>query len=153
MWQRVRRKWSDPRVEPGYNESGIWKTTDGGQTWTDASSGLPVAAVSAAASGSTSSRSNPNVLYAFVDSYEAGRPPRDGRARRVRPPDRREPDQGRGDLPHRRQGRDVAQGERETNDFMPQHSGTYGWVFGQIRVDPTDENTIYTLGLEPERLA
>ena len=27
------------------------------------------------------------------------------------------------------------------------HSGTYGWVFGQIRVDPTDENTIYTLGL------
>ena len=27
------------------------------------------------------------------------------------------------------------------------HSGTYGWVFGQIRVDPGDENTIYTLGL------
>ena len=25
MWQRVRRKWSDPRVEPGYNEGGIWK--------------------------------------------------------------------------------------------------------------------------------
>ena len=22
MWQRVRRKWSDPRVEPGYNEGG-----------------------------------------------------------------------------------------------------------------------------------
>ena len=35
----------------------------------------------------------------------------------------------------------------ETNDFMIGHSGTYGWVFGQIRVDPTDENTIYTLGL------
>ena len=30
---------------------------------------------------------------------------------------------------------------------MTGHSGTYGWVFGQIRVDPTDENTIYTLGL------
>ena len=35
----------------------------------------------------------------------------------------------------------------ETNDFMIGHSGTYGWVFGQIRVDPGDENTIYTLGL------
>ena len=30
---------------------------------------------------------------------------------------------------------------------MMSHSGTYGWVFGQMRVDPTDENTIYTLGL------
>ena len=35
----------------------------------------------------------------------------------------------------------------ESNEFMTGHSGTYGWVFGQIRVDPTDENTIYTLGL------
>ena len=30
---------------------------------------------------------------------------------------------------------------------MESHSSTYGWVFGQIRVDPTDENTIYTMGL------
>src|SRR5689334_17071898 len=35
MWQRIRRKWSDPRVEPGYNEGGVFKTTDGGRTWTD----------------------------------------------------------------------------------------------------------------------
>ena len=35
----------------------------------------------------------------------------------------------------------------ENNDFMMGHSGTYGWVFGQIRVDPANENTIYTLGL------
>ena len=34
-----------------------------------------------------------------------------------------------------------------SNEFMTGHSGTYGWVFGQIRVDPTDENTIYSLGL------
>ena len=26
-------------------------------------------------------------------------------------------------------------------------SNTYAWVFGNIRVDPTDENTIYTLAL------
>ena len=35
----------------------------------------------------------------------------------------------------------------DSND-MSGHSGTYGWVFRQIRVDPTDENTIYTLGLD-----
>ena len=31
--------------------------------------------------------------------------------------------------------------------FMERHSATYGWVFGQIRIDPNDENTIYTMGL------
>src|SRR4029079_9004979 len=41
MWQRVRRKGSDPRVEPGYGESGIARTIDGGATWSDASQGLP----------------------------------------------------------------------------------------------------------------
>jgi len=30
---------------------------------------------------------------------------------------------------------------------MEGHSATYGWVFGQIRVDPADENTVYTMGL------
>jgi photosystem II stability/assembly factor-like uncharacterized protein len=35
----------------------------------------------------------------------------------------------------------------DTNAFMSAHSGTYGWVFGQIRVDPKDDRTIYTLGL------
>jgi hypothetical protein len=29
--------------------------------------------------------------------------------------------------------------------FMKGMSNTYAWVFGNIRVDPTDENTIYTL--------
>jgi hypothetical protein len=36
----------------------------------------------------------------------------------------------------------------ETKVYMERHSGTYGWVFGQIRIDPKDENTIYTLGIQ-----
>jgi photosystem II stability/assembly factor-like uncharacterized protein len=36
----------------------------------------------------------------------------------------------------------------ETKAYMERHSATYGWVFGQIRVDPADENTIYTLGIQ-----
>ena len=35
----------------------------------------------------------------------------------------------------------------ESNDYMRALSATYGWVFGQIRVDPNDENTIYVMGL------
>ena len=108
---------------------------------------------SAGGSGLDVSRSNPTVLYAFVDSYEEGRPPREGerdadgclimesrlsRAAEVYRTD----DKGK-------TWRKVS----ESNNFMIQHSGTYGWVFGQIRVDPSDENTIYTLGLEPQRFA
>ena len=57
MWQRMRRKWSDPRVEPGYNEGGIFKTTDGGKTWTDVERRACRRRSSAAASASTLARS------------------------------------------------------------------------------------------------
>ena len=54
MWQRIRRKWSDPRVEPGYNEGGVFKTTDAGPHVDGGQSGSAGARSSAAASGSTS---------------------------------------------------------------------------------------------------
>ena len=40
----------------------------------------------------------------------------------------------------------VAAGQRP-GAFMERVSGTYGWVFGQIRADPTDENRVYIMGL------
>jgi photosystem II stability/assembly factor-like uncharacterized protein len=145
MWQRVRRKWSDPRVEPGYGESGIFKTTDAGRTWSDASLGLPPPQFRGRI-GLDVSRSNPNVLYAFVDNYEEGRPPRENERdaysrpiveSRIKAAEvYRTDDKGR-------TWRKVS----ASDDFMTNHSGTYGWVFGQIRVDPGNENTIYTLGL------
>jgi hypothetical protein len=30
---------------------------------------------------------------------------------------------------------------------MERHSNTYGWVFGQVRVDPNDADTVYSMGL------
>ena len=145
MWQRIRRKWSDPRTEPGYSEGGIWKSTNGGATWSEANEGLPAAQFRGRI-GIDVARSNPNVLYAFVDNYEPGRPPREGeRDAYTRPI-----------FEGRIKSAEVYRSDNkggtwrkvtETNDFMMGHSGTYGWVFGQIRVDPTDENTFYTLGL------
>ena len=145
MWQRVRRKWSDPRTEPGYTEGGVWKTTDAGRTWTEANQGLPAAQFRGRI-GLDVARSNPNVVYAFVDNYEPGRPPREGeRDAYTRPIF-----EGRIKAAEIYRSDDKGGTWRkvtETNDFMMGHSGTYGWVFGQIRVDPGDENTIYTLGL------
>ena len=145
LWQRIRRKWSDPRVEAGYSEGGIWKTTDGGRTWSEAGEGLPPAAVRGRI-GIDVARSNPNVLYAFVDNYAEGRPPREGERDAY----------GRPILESRIKAAEIYRSDdkgkiwrkvSESSDFMMQHSGTYGWVFGQIRVDPADEDTIYTLGL------
>jgi photosystem II stability/assembly factor-like uncharacterized protein len=145
MWQRVRRKWSDPRVEQGYTEGGIWKTTDGGTTWAEANEGLPAARFRGRI-GIDVSRSNPDTLYAFVDNYDEGRPPlpneRDAYQRpivesRIKAAEiYRTDDKGK-------TWRKVT----DSNEFMSTHSGTYGWVFGQIRVDPQNPDTIYSLGL------
>jgi photosystem II stability/assembly factor-like uncharacterized protein len=145
LWQRIRRKWSDPRVEPGYNEGGIVKTTDGGRTWVDVSQGLPAPEFRGRI-GIDLARSKPDTLYAFVDNYEEGRGPqqneRDAYGRPIT--------NGRIKSAEIYRTDDAGKTWRKTsenNDYMINHSGTYGWVFGQIRVDPTDDNTIYTMGL------
>jgi photosystem II stability/assembly factor-like uncharacterized protein len=145
MWQRIRRKWSDPRVEPGYSEGGIWKSTDAGNTWTPASTGLPDPKFRGRI-GIDVSRSKPNVLYAFVDNYEPGTPPREGERDAYQRPIH----EGRIKSAEIYRTDDRGATWRkvsESNTYMSRHSGTYGWVFGQIRVDPVDENTIYSLGI------
>ena len=95
--------------------------------------------------GLSIARSNPSVIYAYLDNY--------GIARTAKP----------GELDaYGRQREDVIKGATvfrsddkgrtwrrvsEPGAFMEGVSGTYGWVFGQIRVDPTDENRVYIVGL------
>jgi photosystem II stability/assembly factor-like uncharacterized protein len=145
LWQRIRRKWSDPRVEPGYREGGVIKTTDGGKTWTDASAGLPLPQFRGRI-GIDISKSSPNILYAFVDNYEEGRAPQPGERDAY----------GRPITNARIKAAEVYRTDdrgatwrkvSDSNEYMTEHSGTYGWVFGQIRVDPRDPDTVYTLGL------
>jgi photosystem II stability/assembly factor-like uncharacterized protein len=144
-WQRTRRKWSDPRVEPGSSETGIWKSTDAGKTWSDASQGLPAPQFRGRI-GLDVAASNTRVLYALVDNYQPFRPARDGERDAY----------GRPIVEARIKAAEVYRSDdkgatwrkvSENNEYMIGHSGTYGWVFGQIRVDPSDPGTIYTLGL------
>jgi photosystem II stability/assembly factor-like uncharacterized protein len=147
-WERIREKWNDPRVEEGYSKNGIYKTTDGGKNWEPVNNGLPPAKYRGRI-GIDISASNPDVLYAFVDNYEFSHEF-----------DSEETDSyGRpktGVIKGATVFRSNNKGENweqvsglteETKTYMERHSATYGWVFGQIRVDPNDENTIYTMGL------
>ena len=151
LWQRIRQKWSDPRVEVGYNESGIIKTTDGGRTWTDASSGLPAAEFRGRI-GIDVCLTSPNVLYALVDNYEIGHVPKTGERDaygRLMPTGKgfikgadlyRSDDAGK-------TWHQTSRFDQVTNTYLDNHSGTYGWVFGQVRADPNHPDVVYTLGL------
>ncbi len=143
-WQRTREKWNDPRNEAWYDGSAIHKTTDGGATWTEVTAGLP-AAQHRGRIGIDIARSNPDVLYAFVDNYETAQEAPEGETDaygRPRGPVIKGATVFRSDDAGR-SWRQVS----EANAFMEGLAGTYGWVFGQMRVDPNDENRIYVMGL------
>jgi photosystem II stability/assembly factor-like uncharacterized protein len=148
-WQRTRLKWNDPRNFADSSESGIYKTTDGGASWKTINAGLPEARYRGRI-GIDICLKKPDVVYAFVDNYEKaesaipegatdsyGRPS-SGRIKGATL--YRSDDKGES-------WRLVCPTTPEVQMTMERHSGTYGWVFGQVRVDPNDENTVYVMGL------
>jgi len=143
-WQRIRNKWNDPRTLAGYTGSGIHKTTDGGKTWTPINEGLPVPDRRGRI-GIDIARSNPNVVYAFVDNYEIAHQAKPGETDSYGRP--RE-----GTIKGAEIYRSDNKGQSwkkvsESNAFMESAAATYGWVFSQIRVDPNNENVVYFQGL------
>jgi len=144
-WQRVRKKWNDPRNEPHYDGSGIWKSTNGGRTWKPLTSGLPDTKYTGRI-GLDLCASKPSVVYAYVDNHTPTRQPspdeRDSYGRQRTYPDIVGAEVYRSD----------DQGEtwikvNPSDRLFERFGGTYGWVFGQIRVDPNNENTVYLMGL------
>ncbi|MCJ7563092.1 MAG: hypothetical protein MUP52_00705 [Candidatus Aminicenantes bacterium] len=142
MWNRIRQRWSDP--VPG--GEGLFKTVDGGRTWKPLTNGLPPDKSKISRIGLDLCLSKPNVVYAYVDNHMALRMPKEGELDsylRLRTyPDivgaevYRSDDQGE-------TWKKVSPADR----MMERFGGTYGWVFGQIRVDPSDDNTVYLMGL------
>jgi hypothetical protein len=73
-WNRIRLRWSDPTPQDG---DFIWKTIDGGKTWTKLTNGLPQTKFTGRV-GIALSRSNPNILYAYIDNHTPKREPKAG---------------------------------------------------------------------------
>lgn len=120
LWERVRRP---DRRDYGGPTSGIYRSHDGGDTWTELTSGLPTGAY-VGRIGIDISLSNPDILYAiYADDIGYF----DGVYRSV----------NGGDTWTR------------TNDgSLSNMYSSFGWWFGRISIDPVDPNIAYAIGLD-----
>ena len=144
-WQRVRQKWNDPRTEADYTGSSIYKSNDAGKNWSEISSGLPEPKFRGRI-GIDVAASNTNVLYAFIDNYSIIKENKD--PENVDSYGRPKGGTIKGATVYKSEDKGKTWKQvSENSPFLEGVSATYGWVFGQCRVDPNDENKVFIMGL------
>lgn len=125
MWERMRGL--TYRRSHG-TTSGIYKTTDGGDTWALLTNGLP-GGDQKGRIGLAIARNNPEIVYAFIDRNQSGY-----------------------SFATVFKTTNGGQNWQQTNDGTLQDmNSTFGWYFGQIRVDPQNDNRIFLLGVDMYR--
>lgn len=147
-WQRQRKLWNDPRNDAGSDGSAIYKTTDAGRNWRSITEGLPPARFRGRI-GLDVCRTQPNVVYALIDNYDvADASLLDEEEVETDSYGRPKQKTIKGAEVYRSDNRGASWRKvSESNRAMLRLSSTYGWVFGQIRVDPSDPDVVYVMGL------
>ncbi|MGI9519218.1 MAG: WD40/YVTN/BNR-like repeat-containing protein, partial [Pirellulaceae bacterium] len=141
MWNRTRHAWSDPVPGP---DDGIFKSTDGGETWTILTKGLPNYEETGRI-GLAMSPASPDVVYALFDNHEIARTAEEGERDNY---GRNRQDVIKGAEIYRSDDKgETWQLMSEGDRAMSRVFATYGWVFGQVRVDPNDVDTVYVMGV------
>ena len=119
-FQRERRPYSYVGGGPG---SGLWKSIDGGDTWTKLTEGLPK--VDVGRIGLDVSRSNPNIVYATIETKVTGNGASSGNTEGS-----------------------VYRSDDYGASWQKMGTGfSYPWYMGQVRVDPTDPERVYFMGV------
>ncbi len=124
--ERLRLRWNDPLPGP---QAGLYKTTDGGASWKALTEGLPdFSGGEYERVGIDICRSQPNVVYTVLN-HAAG------------------PRETRGAELYRSNDKGETWSLCEGTDQVRREFPAYGWVFGQVRADPTNPDIVYVLGL------
>ena len=120
-WERIRYPWIRDYGGVG---SGVYRSLDGGDTWTELQNGLPVSDEDTGRIGLAISSSNPNVVYASYTTNSVTNE-FDGLYKSE--------DNGEN-------WTEITLGQIDDVNY------TFGWYFGNIRVHPENENDVFVLG-------
>ena len=119
MWERTRQL---NRRSYGGESSGIFRSTDGGDTWTELTNGIPTVGPRKGRIGLTISPSDPNILYAIYAAQT-------------------------GSLEGLYKSTDHGESWNRINRNGV-ISVPFMWWFGKIQVDPKDPDIVYVPGLD-----
>lgn len=119
MWERTRGL---TYRRSGGPSSGLWRTDDGGDTWSEVTAGLPTGN-DVGRIGVTICEGQPDVMYALYADASA-----------------------RFEGVYRSNDGGLTWSGTNDGNLSNLYS-TFGWYFGQIRVDPTDPNNVFALGV------
>lgn len=122
MWERIRRPWGR---QYGGVTCGLYRSTDGGDTWSPMTNGLPDPAGGGVGRiGVSLCASNPSIVYAiYADDI--------------------------GFFSGVFKSTDAGNSWTQTNDAaLGSLYSSYGWWFGNIRVNPVDPDEVYVMGLD-----
>ena len=123
-WERVRRYTYRRAYGP---ECGIWRSVDHGTTWARLSAGLPAPSDNVSRIALGIAASQPSTIYAQIVSQSGGSYDGLGMFRSL--------DGGN------------TWTRRDAGTFSSNFGG-FGWYFGDMAVDPTNPDRIYTLGVD-----
>ena len=117
MWKFQRMPWG---MNAGGGRSGLWKTTDGGDTWKEISFNPGIPAKPLGKIGISISPANPRRIYASIEAPDSA-----------------------GGIFRSDDGGDTWQ--RTSDD---QKWSVRAWYYSAVTADPTDENTVYVMNLQ-----
>ncbi len=118
MWERIRR---NTQRQAGGITSRIWRSNDGGDTWSLLAGGLPTGATTGRG-GIAISVSNPNRLYAVFANHP-------------------------GSLLGIWRSNDAGATWTQTANPSGTFYSSFGWYFGQVQVNPTNQDIVYVQGV------
>jgi photosystem II stability/assembly factor-like uncharacterized protein len=121
MWERIRRP---DRRSYGGSTCGLHRSIDGGETWIELTNGIPHNSPSVGRIGISISASSPNIIYAiYADNI--------------------------GNFAGVYKSTNNGDSWVRTNDnTLGSLFSSYGWWFGNIRVDPSNPNNVFVMGLD-----